>query len=158
MLEICDDLRVAFPDEDGDSISNALKHRFENLSVHKICYYQSYHDVGTVLSDLKREINPWITSKFIGQLNPTGKQEDCLGMTPLHILACSTRQDVEIYRLLIGKYPEALVMKDKWGDAPLLYAFWCDTPDEVIGFLVDSYKTKHPDYEFDWRGTLHKHW
>ena len=154
MLEICEDLRVAFPnDEDRGSISHALKHRFDNLPIHKICYYQSYHDTGTVLTDLKREINLW-TSKFPGQLNPTGTQQDCLGMTPLHILACSTKQDVEIYQLLIGKYPEALVMKDKWGDIPLLYSFWCNAPDGVIELLVESYKTKHPDYEFDWGGML----
>jgi hypothetical protein len=154
MLEICKDLRVAFPnDEDRGSISHALKHRFDNLPIHKICYYQSYHDTEAVLGDLKREINPW-TSKFPGQLNLTGTQQDCLGMTPLHILACSTKQGVEIYRLLIGKYPEALVMKDKWGDIPLLYAFWCNVPEKMIELLVESYKTKHPDYEFDWRGML----
>ena len=153
MLEICEELRVAFPDGDSNTISHALRHRFDNLPIHKICYYQSYHDTGKVLGDLKREINPW-TSKFPGQLNPTCIQRDCLGMTPLHILACSTRQDVEVYRLLIGKYPETLITKDKWGDVPLLYAFWCNVPEEVIELLVESYKTKHSDYEFDLRGML----
>ena len=153
ILEICKDLRVVFPDGDSNTIPNALRHRFDNLPIHKICYYQSYHPQETVLGDLKLEINPW-TSKFPGQLKSTGKQRDCLGMTPLHILACSTRQDVEVYRLLIGKYPETLITKDKWGDIPILYAFWCNVPVEVIELLVESYKTKHPDYEFDWRGML----
>jgi hypothetical protein len=27
--------------------------------------------------------------------------QDCLGMTPLHILACSTKQDLELYQLIV---------------------------------------------------------
>ena len=106
-----------------------------------------------MLRDLRREANPW-TSKFPGQLNAMGGQQDCLGMTPLHIVACSTRQDIEVYRLLISKYPETLTVKDKWGDIPLLYAFWCNVSDEVIDLLAESYKSYHPEYEFDWRGVL----
>ena len=121
----CKDLRVTFPnEEDTETITDALRNRFDELPIHKICYYQSYLPIETVMQGLKREINPW-TSKFPGQLNTTGKQQDCLGMTPLHILACSTQQHVEMYRLLIEKYPETLIMKDKWGDIPLLYAIWC---------------------------------
>ena len=105
------------------------------------------------MQNLKREINPW-TSKFPGQLNITGKQQDCFGMTPLHILACSTTQNVEMYRLLIEKYPETLIMKDKWGDIPLLYVFWCNAPTDVIELLVESYKSIYPDHVFDWGGMI----
>jgi len=148
------DLRVAFPDADtDDTIIDALKQRFDNLPIHKICYYQSYHDNETTMQHLKREINPW-TSKPPGQLNTTGKQQDNLGMTPLHILACSTKQNVETYKLLIEKYPETLIMKDKWGDVPLLYALWCNVPTEVLNLLVESYKSLHPNYEINWKGML----
>ena len=75
-------------------------------------------------------------------------------MTPIHILACSTKQLIEMYRLLIEKYPETLIMKDKWGDIPLLYAFWSNAPAEVLDLLVTSYKTLHPDYELDWKGMI----
>jgi len=147
------DLRVAFPNEDMDTISEALQHRFDDLPIHKICYYQSYHDNETTMQYLKREINPW-TSKPPGQLNRTGKQQDCLGMTPLHILSCSTKPTIEMYQLLIEKYPETLIVKDKWGDIPLLYALWCNAPNEVLDLLVESYKSLHPDYEFDWSGMM----
>ena len=30
-----------------------------------------------------------------GELDPTGFEQDCLGMTTLHILACSTVQQLE---------------------------------------------------------------
>jgi len=152
-----------FPDNDAydtvddadtdDIILDALQHRFDDLPIHKICYYQSYHDNETTMQSLKREINPW-TSKPPGQLSTTGKQQDYLGMTPLHILACSTKPTIEMYRLLIEKYPETLIMKDKWGDIPLLYAIWCSAPSEVVDLLVESYKSMHPDYEFDWKGMI----
>jgi len=156
-LKHCADLGLAFPDADDDdndaTISAALKRRFDDLPIHKICYYQSYHDTKTTVQNLKREINPW-TSKPPGQLNITGNEHDCLGMTPLHILACSTKPAVEMFQLLIDKYPETLIMKDKWGDIPLLYAFWCNAPSEVVDMLVEGYKSLHPEYEFDWKGML----
>ena len=148
-LKYCKELEMVFPDADEDTISDALKHRFDDLPIHKICYYQSYSDNEITLQHLKREINPW-TSKPAGQLNTTGEQHDCLGMTPLHILACSTKPTIEMYRLLIEKYPETLTMKDKWGGVPLLYALWCNTPTEVVDLLVTSYKSLHPDYDFNW--------
>ena len=147
-------LLEAFPDDDDDdTTSNALQHRFDELPIHKICYYQSYHDTETTMQNLKREINPWTTTPP-GQLNATGNRQDCLGMTPLHILACSTKPTIEMYRLLIEKYPETLITKDKWGDIPFLYVFWCNATTEVLDLLVESYKSLHPEYEFDWSGML----
>ena len=140
-------------DNNVDTIREAIQYRFDDLPIHKICYYQSYHDTETTMQSLRREINPW-TSKFPGQLNTTGKEQDCLGMTPLHILACSTKPTIEMYQLLIDKYPKTLIMTDKWDDIPLLYALWCNAPADVIELLVESYKSLHPDYEFNWSGML----
>ena len=41
-------------------------------------------------------------------------------------------------------------MKDKWGDIPLLYSLWCNAPDDIVSFLVESYKSIYPEYVFDW--------
>ena len=151
------DLEAAFSDandeNNDETILDALRHRFDDLPIHKICYYQSYHDNETTMQHLKREINSW-TSNPPGPLNTTGKQQDCLGMTPLHILSCSTKPTIEMYRLLIDTYPETLIMKDKWGDVPLLYAIWCNAPSEVIDLFVESYKSLHLNYEFDWSGMI----
>jgi len=136
------DLEIAFPNVDDDIITDALQNRFDDLPIHKICYYQSYHDNETAIQNLKQV------------MDSTGKQQDCLGMTPLHILACSTKPTIEMYQLLIEKYPETLIMKDKWEDIPLIYAFRCNAPTEVIDLLVQSYKTLHPDYDFDWSGMI----
>ena len=90
-------------------------------------------------SSFRRESSPWLP-KFGSKLNPTGNrnvngnQQNSLGITPLHILACSTKHDLEMYRLFVGSYP-------KTGDIPMLYAFWCDVPEEIIHFLVESYES-----------------
>jgi len=95
-LKNCKELGVAFPDSNNGTIREALQHRFDNLPIHKICYYQSYHDTETTMQNIRREVNPW-TTKPPGQLNTTDKEQDCLGMTPLHILACSTKQNVKCF-------------------------------------------------------------
>ena len=43
------------------------------------------------------------------KLNPSGNNQDCLGMTSLHIMAYSTVQSIDLYLVLIGKYPENLI-------------------------------------------------
>jgi hypothetical protein len=143
-------------DENYSQMLDLLRIRFEGLSIHKQCYYQTFQDSEAVMRNLRREINPWSSrgSSIIGRLNVTGKMQDCLGMTPLHILACSTRHTLEMYELIVQKYPENLVTQDKWGDVPLLYAFWCNAPEEVVRFLVESYKTMYPGYTFDWESMI----
>ncbi|KAL7445181.1 hypothetical protein ACHAXH_009743, partial [Discostella pseudostelligera] len=137
------------PMSDGHEILDALTNRFYELPIHKICYYHPYRDTETVLMDLKREINPW-SGTFLGKLNETGKQQDTLGMNPLHILACSTKHDMELFQLLVEKYPENLIMKDKWGDIPLLYAFWGNAPSDILQFLVESYKANYANFQIPW--------
>jgi hypothetical protein len=89
-----------------------------------------------------------------GASDPTGLQQDCLGMTPLHILSCSTVQRLELYQLMIEIYHENLIVKDAWGATPLLYAVWGAAPREIIDFLIDSYQSLYPDHEFDWTAML----
>jgi hypothetical protein len=54
-------------------------------------------------------------SNIGSERNPIGLKQDCLGMTPLHILSCSTVQCLELYQLIIDKYPENLIVEDEWG-------------------------------------------
>jgi hypothetical protein len=71
-------------------------------------------------------------------------------MTPLHILACTSIHNLEVYRLIVEQYPANLITVDRWGALPLLYAFWGDAPSEIIQFLIYSYQSLYPDHEFDW--------
>jgi hypothetical protein len=115
-----------------------LQHRFDGLPIHRIVYYLSYNE--EVLQG----------QTFRSPLDPTGNQQDCLGMTPLHILACSSVHNLELYRLIIEKYPTNLITEDRWGATPLLYAFWGAAPDEIIQLLLDSYQLYYPDHVFNW--------
>jgi hypothetical protein len=85
-----------------------------------------------------------------GKQDLTGNQQDCLGMTPLHILACSSVHDLEVYRLIVENYPTNLITEDRWGALPLLYAFWGAAPIEIIDFLLDRYQLLYPDHIFNW--------
>ena len=139
----CTDLYQLFPNQQNGftysetHIVDTLKHRFDNLPIHKFCYYQSYNNVtsdqlSNVMSDL------------------TGSQQDSLGMTPLHILACSTVQNAGLYKALVAKYPDSLVVEDRWGALLLFYAMWGNAPDEIVQFLVESYKSLYPNHDLKW--------
>ena len=117
----CTDLKQLFGSE--EQIINALKHRFDNLPIHKMIYYQSYNN------GHRRSLRM--------MLDTSGNEQDCLGMTPLHILACSSVQNLELYRVLIEKYPENLITKDEWGASlPLLYAVWGDAPMRLYNYWL----------------------
>ena len=147
---VCKDLHQLFGS--AVNVMNALKHRFDNLPIHKMIYYQSYNNI-TV--DQLNEATDIRISQRRSKLDPSGSQQDCLGMTPLHILACSsTDHNVELYKVLVNKYPETLITKDSWGAVPLLYAIWGDAPQEITQFLVESYKSLYPNYELDWEDML----
>jgi len=129
----------------ADTLS-ALKSRFNKLPIHRICYYQSYYPVEVTLGELKKAMTPRWPWK---ELNHSVRQQDCLGMTPLHILACSKRHHIELYQLLIETCPQNLVKEDAWGDIPLVYALWGNTPNEIVNVLVDSKKRHFPNQIID---------
>jgi hypothetical protein len=110
-------------------------------------YYISYYPV--VLEEIRN-----IIMSENGEVDPTGLHQDCLGMTPLHILACSTVQCLELYQLMIDKYPNNLIVEDAWGATPLLYAIWGDAPSEIVELLVNSYQSLYPNHGFNWNDML----
>jgi hypothetical protein len=143
------DLRRLFGDSEVE-ILRELQHRFDGLPIHKLVYYLSYHQ--GVLQILAAAINMTLGQNrtLLNKLDPTGNQQDCLGMTPLHILTCSLVHDLEVYRIIVENYPANLITEDRWGATPLLYAFWGATPMEIIQFLLESYQSVHPDHTFNW--------
>jgi hypothetical protein len=147
-MELRTDLQRLFGLE--SRIIFALQHRFDDLPIHSIVYYQSYYQ--GVLERLIAAINMRSGQRrsLCIKLDPTGNQQDCLGMTPLHILACSSVHDLQLYRQIVEKYPANLVTEDRWGALPLLYAFWGAAPAEIIQFLLDSYQSLYPDHVFNW--------
>ena len=131
-------------------IISALQHRFDRLPIHKLVYYQSYNP--GVLQILIAVMNSRLgqCGALRSKLNPTGNQQDCLGMTPLHILACSSVHDLELYRVIVENYPTNLITEDRWGALPLLYEFWGAAPNEIIHYLVKSYQSLYPNHVLNW--------
>ena len=137
-FQFCDDLKELF--DTDNQITNALQHRFDNLPIHKMIYYQSYNNVTPDQLNSALDMRSGQRRSARMKLDQTGKQQDCLGMTPLHIIACSTVQNIELYKVLVAKYPDNLITKDRWGAVPLLYAVWGNAPSEVIRFLIESHQ------------------
>ena len=82
--------------------------------------------------------------------NNMHNNQDCLGMTPLHILACSTKQDLDLYQFIVAIYPNSLIAEDKWGCPPLLYAVWGGAAQEIVQFLINTQKAAFPHHILDW--------
>jgi hypothetical protein len=69
-----------------------------------------------------------------------GLQQDCLQKTTLHVLLCSlVRYDVRVIQCMIEKYPSAMLIIGRWGEATLTYAFFDEASMEVIRFLLETY-------------------
>jgi len=138
-------LKKVFPfNARSTTISEALQHRFDELAIHQICYDQPQHHPNATMQLLKEVVGS------AEQPNATGTQQDCLGMSPLHILTWSTKHDMDLYRFLIETYPNNLITQDKWGDLPILYTFCGNAPREVMQLLVESHKTYFPGHALDW--------
>lgn len=140
ILEECEDLQCLFPNQNG--LLKALERRFDGLPIHRLCYYHSYHATAATLQSLK---------KGLESSTDVVKHQDCLGMTPLHILALSTKQRLELYQVLVRRYPHYLVTKDEWGDLPLHYACKVNAPLEIVQFLLEAHKQAFPNYKLDWK-------
>jgi len=94
----------------GDVVER-LKHRFDGLPLHKVCYFHSYHPLeGTVKA----------TRDILASSPMTVRQVDVLGMTPLHILALAHKPVVELLQELLSSVAMAQT-KDRFGSTPLDY-------------------------------------
>jgi hypothetical protein len=137
-MELHTDLQLLFGSD--LEIISALQHRFDGLPIHRIVYYQSYYQGVLQILIAAMNMRSGQSRTLRSKLDPTGNQQDCLGMTPLHIMACSSVHNLELYRLIVENYPTNLITEDRWGALPLLYAFWGAAPAAIIQFLLNSYK------------------
>ena len=63
---------------------------------------------------------------------------DCLGMTPLHVLAALEMHDLRLYRCIIETCPDALTTKDKWGEISLTYILIPQPPIKITQYLTPN--------------------
>lgn len=125
----------------------ALRNRFDGLPLHRICYYHSHESAEVAIRSLSSELGTQSSSIS----RASRGNIDCLGMTPLHILSCSTKHHLDMYQMIISRYPGHLIVQDVWGDIPLLYAMWGQAPQDVVAFLANSMKEYHNEYSIDWQ-------
>ena len=61
-------------------------------------------------------------------------------MTPLHVLVCSAKHDLRIYQFIIDKNLDALLVKDKWGEVPVVYLLISGPPIEIIHYFLETHQ------------------
>lgn len=134
----CHDLMMIF--RTSTAIHSALWRRFEHRPVHKLCYNMPYFSIETTIGEL-RSLLP---SCDISQ------GQDSLGMTPLHILACSRNENIELYEIIVDNLSDKiLITEDKWGCVPLLYSIWIGASEEIIHFLVERHNLNYHSLDWD---------
>jgi hypothetical protein len=90
-----------------------LQHRFDNLPVHRLCYYQSCYPLMEAMENLRQSMDA----------DPAaGNKVDACGMTPFHILALSQTPNFFLFQELMKVYKvDTIRTKDKFGSNPIDY-------------------------------------
>jgi hypothetical protein len=96
-----------------DDLVSKLQHRFDDLPVHRLCYYQSYYPLMEAMENLRQSMDT----------DPgAGNKVDAFGMTPFHILALSQTPNLSLLQELMKVYKVDIVRtRDKFGTTPIDY-------------------------------------
>jgi hypothetical protein len=96
-----------------DDLVRKLQHRFDDLPVHRLCYYQSYYPLTEAMGNLQQDMDA----------DPSaGAKVDSFGMTPFHILALSQTPNLSIIQALLAVYQvDVIHTRDKFGSTPIDY-------------------------------------
>jgi hypothetical protein len=121
---IMDSLMLQHVASSFDDLVGKLKHRFDDLRVHRLCYYQSYYPLTVAMENLRE----------IMDADPSaGNKLDSLGMTPFHILALSQTPKHSLFQALLTVYKvDGIHAMDKFGSTPLNYLCLNHTPDSAM--------------------------
>jgi len=134
--------------QDLDCTFDMLRNRFDKLPLHEFCFYHSRQAIMEYIDPFE-----WIKNNYDGE-PPSPSPVDCskvdfLGMTPLHVLACSGTHDILLYQRIIDSYPGALIATDEWSDVPLTYIMLSDAPMEILHFFLEMHKREWGKMPFD---------
>jgi hypothetical protein len=108
-----------------------LQHRFDDLPVHRLCYYQSYYPLMEAMENLRQSMDadPAACTKV-----------DAFGMTPFHIMALSQTPNLFLFQPLMKVYKVDIILtRDKFGSTPIDYLCMNQTP--ASAFLIRSLLT-----------------
>jgi hypothetical protein len=111
--EIMQGLKLRHVARNFDDLVSKLQHRFDDLPVHRLCYYQSYYPLMEAMENLRQSI----------YADPAaGNKMDAFGMTPFHILALSQTPNLSLFQALLAVYQvDIMCTRDKFGSTPIDY-------------------------------------
>jgi hypothetical protein len=103
--------------ESFDDLVDELQDRFDDLPMHRLCYYQSYHSLTEVVDNMVMDAS-------------LGTKVDAFGMTPFHILALSQTPNLSLL-LELRKVHKVDIFhtRDKFGSTPMDYLCLNPTPE-----------------------------
>jgi hypothetical protein len=122
--EIMQGLKLRHVARNFDDLASKLQHRFDDLPVHRLCYYQSYYPVMEAMEKLRQSMDA----------DPgAGPKVDSLGMTPFHILALSQTPNLSLFQALMKVYEVDIIRtRDKFGSSPIDYLCVNQTPASAL--------------------------
>jgi hypothetical protein len=101
-----------------------LQHRFDDLPLHRLCYYQSYYPVMEAMENLRQSMYADLAA---------GNKMDAFGMTPFHILALSQTPNLSLFQALVKIYKVDIIhTRDKFGSTPIDYLCVNQTPASAL--------------------------
>jgi hypothetical protein len=121
---IMEDLELRRVASNCDDLVSKLKHRFDDLPVHGLCYYQSYYPLTEAMENLRQPMDA----------DPSaGTKVDAFGMTPFHILALSQTPNHSHFQALLMVYKvDGIHARDQFGSTPSDYLCLNPTPNSAL--------------------------
>jgi hypothetical protein len=133
---------------DNDITLDLIKGRFDELSLHRLCNnFNPMQDQGAAFI---QAVYWFPVQEF--------QVQDCLGMTPIHILLCSgADHDIRVIQYMIEECPDALLIQDKWGEVPLDYALLREASSlAVIDLLFATHSKRWEALPFDFGNMIQR--
>lgn len=102
----------------SDIQDDAENFALEELPIHRICYYQSFHSLPVNLQKLEQAIK-----------NEQKSLEDEYGNTPFHVLAASFAPNFYMFQKLLEQFPADILNKTNyWAQTPVDYLYRSRAP------------------------------
>jgi hypothetical protein len=122
--EIMQGLKLRHVASNFEDLVSELQYRFEDLPVHRMCYYQSYYSLIEAMEKLRQSMDA----------DPAaGNKVDSFGMTPLHILALSQTPILSLLQEVMKAYKVDIIRtRDKSGSTPIDYLCMNHTPASAM--------------------------
>jgi hypothetical protein len=142
-----EEFAISFPNLPWGISLEMIKGRCNDQSLNGICYNYNPMYGDPQVDSFIHKVGRFPLQELEGQ--------DCLGMTPLHILMCSGRDcDVRVIKFIVEKCPHTLLTKDRWGEVPLVYALLGNSSLEVINFILEMHSKRWQSLPFDFGDML----